>query len=100
MICWYKHEHGEENVQMKAHAYVYRWVDRNWLKEFGVVKNMFEQNIEMKKQKKVTKTTWCAKEKQAKQKKTGVHLHVKKNGMCTGKIKVNIHKNKQNYYVL
>jgi len=21
-------EHGEENVQLKAHAYVYRWVDR------------------------------------------------------------------------
>jgi len=22
-------EHGEENVQVKAHAYVHRWVDRN-----------------------------------------------------------------------
>jgi len=21
-------EHGEENVQVKAHAYVHRWVDR------------------------------------------------------------------------
>jgi len=21
-------EHGEENVQLKAHAYVHRWVDR------------------------------------------------------------------------
>jgi len=37
-----KHKHGEENVQMKAHACVHRWVDRNWLKQFGVVKNMFK----------------------------------------------------------
>jgi len=22
-------EHGEENVQVKPHAYVHRWVDRN-----------------------------------------------------------------------
>jgi len=21
-------EHGEENTQVKAHAYIYRWVDR------------------------------------------------------------------------
>jgi len=24
-------EHGEENVQVKAHAYVQRWVDRIWV---------------------------------------------------------------------
>ena len=39
-----------KNVQMKAHAYVHRWVDGNWLKEFCVVENMFEQNIKRKKQ--------------------------------------------------
>jgi len=32
-----KHEHSEENVQMKAHAYVHRWLDQNWFKEFSVV---------------------------------------------------------------
>ena len=29
-------EHGEENVQVKAHAY--RWVDRIWVKEIAVVR--------------------------------------------------------------
>ena len=28
-------EHGEENVQVNAHAYVHRWVDRI-VKDFGV----------------------------------------------------------------
>ena len=27
--------HGEENVQVKAHAYVHRWVDRIYVKDFG-----------------------------------------------------------------
>ena len=31
-------EHGEENVQVKAHAYVHRWVDRILVKEIGVVR--------------------------------------------------------------
>ena len=31
-------ESGEENVQVKAHAYVHRWVDRIKVKEFGVVR--------------------------------------------------------------
>ena len=31
-------EHGEENVQLKAHAYVNRWVDRIQVKEIGVVR--------------------------------------------------------------
>ena len=31
-------EHGEENVQVKAHAYVHRWVDRIYVKEFDVVR--------------------------------------------------------------
>ena len=31
-------EHGEENVQVKAHAYVHRWVDRIQVKEFGVIR--------------------------------------------------------------
>ena len=38
-------EHGEENVQMKEHAYVHRWVDHIKWKEFGVVNNMFKQYI-------------------------------------------------------
>jgi len=29
--------HGEENVQVKPHAYVHRGVDRIQVKEFGVV---------------------------------------------------------------
>ena len=29
-------EHGEENVQVKAHAYVHRRVDRIKVKDFGV----------------------------------------------------------------
>ena len=31
-------EHGEENVQVKPHAYVHRWVDRIQVKDFGVVR--------------------------------------------------------------
>jgi len=31
-------EHGEENVQMKAHAYVHRRVDRILVKEIVVVR--------------------------------------------------------------
>jgi len=31
-------EHGEENVQVKAHAYVHRWVDQIQVKEIGVVR--------------------------------------------------------------
>ena len=33
-------EHGEENVQVKAHAYAHKWVDRIQVKEFqfGVVR--------------------------------------------------------------
>jgi len=31
-------ESGEENVQVKAHAYVHRWVDQIKVKEFGVVR--------------------------------------------------------------
>ena len=31
-------EHGEENVQVKPHAYVHRWVDRILVKDFGVVR--------------------------------------------------------------
>jgi len=31
-------EHGEENVEVKPHAYVHRWVDRISVKEFGVVR--------------------------------------------------------------
>ena len=31
-------EHGEENVQVKPHAYVHRWVDRIKVKDFGVVR--------------------------------------------------------------
>ena len=42
-------EHGEENVQVKAHAYVHRWVDQIQLKKFGMVKNMFKQNMKIKK---------------------------------------------------
>ena len=30
-------EHGEENLQMKTHAYVHRRMDRSELKEFGGV---------------------------------------------------------------
>jgi len=36
-------EHGEENVQLKAHACVHRWVARIKVKEFGVVKNIFSK---------------------------------------------------------
>ena len=33
-------EHREENVQLqvKVYSYVHRWVDRIWVKEFGVVR--------------------------------------------------------------
>ena len=31
-------EHGEENVQVKPHAYVHRCVDRIYVKDFGVVR--------------------------------------------------------------
>jgi len=31
-------EHGEENVQVKAHAYVHWWVDRIKVKETGAVR--------------------------------------------------------------
>ena len=41
-------EHGEENVQMNTHAYVHRWMDQIYVKEFGVVENMFEHNIKKK----------------------------------------------------
>ena len=53
-------EHGEENVQVKAYAYVHRWVDRIWVKEIGVVKSIFSNTNTLKnsniKSKKVTKT--------------------------------------------
>ena len=35
-------EHGEENVQVKPHAYVHRWVDRIYVKDFGVVRIFLE----------------------------------------------------------
>ena len=31
-------EHGEENVQVKPHAYVHRWVDRISVKDSGLVR--------------------------------------------------------------
>ena len=31
-------ERGKENVQVKAHAYVHRWVDRIEVMEIGVVR--------------------------------------------------------------
>jgi len=34
---------------MKAHAYVHRCVDQIYLQEFGVVKDMFKQNMKIKK---------------------------------------------------
>jgi len=54
------------------------------LKEFGVVKNMFKQNI---KRKKVTELINEVKKKKTKQnrKNYGVCFHDEKNGLCTGK---------------
>jgi len=50
-------EHGEENIQVKAHAYVHRWMDRIWVKEFGVVRVFLAtRKNNNKKSKKVTKT--------------------------------------------
>jgi len=51
-----------------------------------VVKNMFKQNIKMKKQKKVTKTTEVHKQSKT-ENNNGVHFHAEKDGMCTGKKK-------------
>ena len=42
-------ECGEENVQVKVLAYVHRWVGQIYLKDFGVVRNMFKQNMKIKK---------------------------------------------------
>jgi len=36
---------------MKAHAYIQVYVDQVKLKEFGVVKNMFSQNMKMESKK-------------------------------------------------
>jgi len=62
-------EHGEENVQ--AQAGVHRWVDQILLKEFGVVNNMFKQNMKLNKVKKWQKLiNEMQKKNKAKQKKT------------------------------
>ena len=53
---------------MKAHAFVHRWVDQIKLKEFGVVKNMFKQNMKIKKWQKLINEV--RKKNKAKQKKT------------------------------
>ena len=49
---------------------------------FGVVNNMFEQNI-----KKGTKTNQWGREEKKQTKNYGVCFHVEKYGMCTGKKK-------------